>query len=124
MRFYETPDGSKYPSITTVLGANPEKKAKLKEWANSIGTDEADKIKNEAADRGTRIHKLAEDYLNNKTPDTSIVSHNLIYLEMWRFFKPTLDRINNIHCQEVRLYSHYLKMAGTDRKSTRLNSSH
>ena len=112
-RYYKTPDGAKYPSITSVLGASPAKKVALGEWANKVGHNEANRIKREAADRGTHIHKLAEDYLNNLTPDTSTLKDNFVYLEMWKNFTPVLNRIDTIHCQEARLFSHYLKMAGT-----------
>ena len=34
-RFYEWDDGSEYPSVTTILNADPEKKAKIKSWRES-----------------------------------------------------------------------------------------
>ena len=37
MRFYEVPDGDKYPSITSVLGAQPGKKVGLQKWRDRIG---------------------------------------------------------------------------------------
>ena len=36
MRFYEVPNGDKYPSITSVLGSRPEKKKGLQEWRDRI----------------------------------------------------------------------------------------
>jgi len=33
-------------------------------------------------------------------------------VRMFHIAKPTLDRINNIHCLETFLYSHYLGLAG------------
>ena len=53
MRFYETPKGKFYPSVTTVLGGTmPEEKAQsLKKWQTSLGVDLAQKKTQEAADR-------------------------------------------------------------------------
>ena len=57
-RFYVTPDGKKYPSITTVLGHF--KKQQLKEWRDRIGHEEAGKITRRASTRGTKFHNLME----------------------------------------------------------------
>ena len=63
VRLYETPDGNKYPSITTVLSVRNKKG--LMEWRKRVGEEEANKISRQAAGRGTAVHKLAEDYLDN-----------------------------------------------------------
>ena len=63
-RFYVTPDGNKYPSITTVLsGRNAEG---LIKWRERVGNDVANQIMRTAAKRGTAVHELAENYLKNK----------------------------------------------------------
>ena len=41
MRFYEAPDGLKYPSITTVLGKRPGKQEGLQKWRDRIGEEQA-----------------------------------------------------------------------------------
>jgi CRISPR/Cas system-associated exonuclease Cas4 (RecB family) len=58
-------DAVKLPSVTTILAQTmPEdKKQKLQDWKTRIGNDEADKIKNEAANRGTFMHSYIEGYL-------------------------------------------------------------
>ena len=40
-RLYQTPEGFKYPSITTVLSCQP--KEGLEKWRDRVGEDEADK---------------------------------------------------------------------------------
>ena len=64
MRFYEAPDGLKYPSITTVLGKQPGKQKGLQEWRKRIGEEQARIVSGKAARRGTAFHNICEDYLN------------------------------------------------------------
>ena len=106
-RYYVTPEGNKYPSITTVL-AEYNRKA-IFEWRQRVGEEEANKISRQASGRGTRIHKLCEDYLNNLALDFKTPLDK----EMFERFKPTLFRINNIYAQELRMYSDHLRIAGT-----------
>ena len=62
-RFYITPEGEKYPSITTVLsGRNNEG---IIRWRESVGSEVANNIMRGAAKRGTAVHTLVENYLNN-----------------------------------------------------------
>jgi ATP-dependent exoDNAse (exonuclease V) beta subunit len=109
-RYYKTPTGELYPSVTTVTGMMNAKV--IHEWRARVGNEEANRISSQATTRGTRIHQLCEDYLNNDDIDASKYSYNdaLNFAEL----KPELDiNIDNIHLQEERLYSDYLKMAGT-----------
>ena len=108
-RKYFTPEGNTYPSITTVLSA--QDKSSLEAWKKRVGKEEAQKISTQASVRGTAVHKLAEDYLNNeedwrgKHMPSNLFSFNQI--------KSILDdRVNNIWFQEAFLYSDYLKTAG------------
>lgn len=106
-RYYVTPEGSKYPSITTVLAEYNRKH--IMEWRKRVGEAEANKISQQASSRGTRIHSLCEQYLNNE----EVVFKTLLDQEMFSSFKPVLHRINNIHVQEKRMYSDHLRIAGT-----------
>ena len=62
-RTYKTPDGNKYPSVTTVLGE--EGKAGILAWRKRVGEEEANRISFQASSRGTSVHTLAENYINN-----------------------------------------------------------
>lgn len=64
-RLYACPDGSKVPSVTTILDAtkSEEKKKALYEWRKRMGAEKAQQITTEAAGRGTRMHKFLEDYI-------------------------------------------------------------
>ena len=110
-RFYVTSAGNKYPSITSVLGANPEKIKSLQKWRDRVGSTEANKISTTAAKRGTAVHQICEDYLNN-SPDY-INGAMPDSVEMFSSIRPILDNsLGTIHAQEVALFSHRLGVAG------------
>ncbi len=106
-RYYVTPEGNKYPSITTVLSAYNIKE--IMEWRRRVGEEVANKISKQASSRGTRIHTLCEQYLGNKEPTFKTP----LDTETFNRFKPVLHRINNIYAQEIRMYSDHLRIAGT-----------
>lgn len=106
-RYYLTPQGNKYPSVTTVL-ADYNRKF-IYEWRQRVGEEKANSITRKASVRGTKLHKACEDYLGNKNPE--LVTP--LQTEMFNNFKPVLHQINNIHAQEIRMYSDHLRMAGT-----------
>ena len=56
----------KVPSVTTILSAtqSPEKKAGLDAWRERVGHQEAQRIMNQAATRGTEMHYVLENYIN------------------------------------------------------------
>ena len=64
-RLYSCPDGSRVPSVTTILDRTKpeEKKQALNEWRKRVGVENAQKITTEAANRGTRMHTYLEDYI-------------------------------------------------------------
>ena len=105
-RFYVTPEGKKYPSITTVLsGRNNEGIVK---WRESVGNDVANQIMRQAASRGTAVHNLVENYLNNE----ELSKQDVLPTALFTLLKPELDNINNIRVQEGGLYSDYYGVAG------------
>lgn len=105
-RIYQSESGGRYPSVTTVLGVRGKKG--IYEWRQRVGAEEADKISRKASVRGTRIHKLCEDYVDNKPlPELSILDQ-----VTWSTFRPIIERIDNVHYLEPFLYSDHLGMAG------------
>ena len=64
-RHYCLPDGSKVPSVTTILDrtAPAEKREALANWRKAIGAERAQAITTEAANRGTRMHSYLEAYI-------------------------------------------------------------
>jgi genome maintenance exonuclease 1 len=106
-RFYTTPDGKRYPSITTVLSQHTQ--AGIDDWKQRVGEDEARKIGKLAAAQGTRFHNITESYLNNSLDQNTI---SMFDKELFLAAKPHLNNIDNIIAQEVSLYSHFLRLAG------------
>ena len=114
-RYYITPEGNEYPSITTVL-SNRGKEG-LFEWRKRVGNDVANYISQKAMKRGTAVHHMCEEYLNN----VSFIEPDW-WLEKQKNFLPfclfnqlrngVLQRINNIHAQECGLYSDRYGIAG------------
>ena len=105
-RFYVTPEGKKYPSITTVLSGRS--KEGINKWRKSVGDDVANQIMRTAAKRGTAVHQLVEDYLNNE----ELSNQDVLPLALFSILKPELDDINNIALQEGGLYSDKWGIAG------------
>jgi genome maintenance exonuclease 1 len=108
-RLYRLPDGSKVPSVTTVLGWS--KKASLIEWRKRVGEEEANKISAKASSRGTKVHAICEDYLHNKTLDIKKI--NPITLDMFLSIKDIVDRIDDVLGIELQMFSQHLGVAGT-----------
>ena len=114
-RFYVTPEGRKYPSITTVLSIR--NKEGLFEWRKRVGNEVANHVARTAAARGTKVHHMCEDYLNNVHLEfpKKFAEHTKNFLP-WCLFKElrrkALGNINNIHAQEAGLYSDKYKVAG------------
>jgi len=106
-RYYVTPEGKKYPSITTML--SHFSKDAILEWRKKVGAEQANKISKQASNRGTRIHTLCEKYLKNE----DLQDINPIDLQLFKTVLPYLNEIDNIHLQEKYLYSDYLRLAGT-----------
>jgi len=115
VRLYETPEGNKYPSITTVLSVRS--KTGLMEWRKRVGNEVANHIAKTAAARGTKVHHMCEDYLNNMRynfPD-KFKEHKKNFLPYCLFSQlkeKALCNINNIYAQEAGLYSDKYRVAG------------
>ena len=108
MRFYPTPSGKQYPSITTVTSF--KKAAFFKEWRQRVGEEVANRKTTRATGRGTAFHSIVESYLKNE----SLEEHKSkpLPFTLFQVAKPILNRINNIHVLEGALYSDYLGVAG------------
>lgn len=109
-RYYTTPAGITYPSITTMLGH--KEKPWLNDWRTSLGVDKAAKETKRAADRGDAIHKLIEIYLNNNLTNNILRKYEPEYIAGFNQVKLRLNKVDNIRAQEVALYSDTLKIAG------------
>ena len=61
-------DDNKLPSVTTILSStqSQEKQDSLKKWIAKVGEKEAERVKNTAATRGTKMHSILEGYIEDK----------------------------------------------------------
>jgi genome maintenance exonuclease 1 len=108
-RMYETADGKRYPSITTVLSHFT--KDAIMAWRKRVGEKEANRVSVTASRRGTNVHQMCEDYINNNDYKEGQVFSDI---EDFLILKPELDRlITDVYCQEWFMYSDHLGIAGT-----------
>lgn len=106
-RTYVDPDGSSYPSITSVLSILSEEA--IAKWRARVGEDEANRVGHRASNRGTMVHSIIEKYLLNEST-TDFLPHIRQSLENVR---PILDKsIGKIFGLETPLYSRHLGLAG------------
>lgn len=109
-RFYTTPDGKRYPSVTTVLGH--KEKQWLSDWRKMLGESKAAKETKRCAERGRNVHKLIERYIENEPYSDFTKGVNQEYVKGFNQVKLHLNKIDNIRAQEVALYSDKLRLAG------------
>ena len=67
-RHYDIDSKEKLPSVTTILSntQDPEKAQSLKAWRDRVGEASATRIVDEAAARGTAMHKILERYVGEE----------------------------------------------------------
>jgi len=114
-RFYE--DGNKtYPSVTYVLSYYP-KGRNFEDWLKKVGYA-SDFIAKKAADEGTLVHNLAENYLKGEKIELMDEDQNPKYdIKIWKMFLRFVDFWETSGAElmetEVFLYSDQLNIAGT-----------
>ena len=110
VRLYETPEGNFYPSITTVLSTR--NKEGLFKWRERVGNDVANYVARKAATRGTHVHHMCEDYINNDFNEEKHKKKFLPYTLFTQLRDSALQKIDNVYAQECGLYSDKYKVAG------------
>ena len=108
--YYQTPKGDIFPSITTILQKtmSAEKQQGLQNWKEQETA--AEHITREAAMIGTQTHQLIENHLNGVTQTDDV---RLLSVAHFNNLIPFIQKINDIHGTELRLYSNQMKLAGT-----------
>lgn len=117
-RLYSCPDGSRVPSVTTILEKTKplEKVEALNRWRKTVGWEKAQQITTEAASRGTRMHKYLEDYVTTgvvNSPGSNPFSHQSHKMAM-TIINEGLQQVNEIWGVEVSLYYPHLYAGTTD----------
>lgn len=117
-RLYETPEGEKVPSVTTILDQtkSEESRQALQEWRRRVGPQRAQEITTEAASRGTRMHKYLEDYV--KTDQLSEAGTNPYSQQSRKMAQVIIDQglvnVNEFWGLEVPTYYPGLYAGTTD----------
>lgn len=114
-RFYELPNGTKYPSMSSVLKTE-KGEAALQQWRDRVGEKEAALVSRKASGRGSSVHKLSELFLLGEK-DKFLAEHSKAMvdaLSAWpKLRKHLIDHITDIRGLEQKLFSTYLRLAGT-----------
>ena len=117
-RHYCLPDGSKVPSVTTILDrTKPQEKIDaLNNWKKRVGEQQAQQITTESANRGTRMHSYLENYV--KTGDLKDLPTNPYAQPSWfmaaEVIMKGLCHVDEFWGSEVPLYYSGLYAGTTD----------
>jgi len=107
-RFYDV-NGDLFPSVTTVLSSLS--KDGINEWRARVGEEKAERIKNSAAARGTKLHLMCEDYVDNK--EDFMKGRMPTTVDLFKQIQPYLDEnLESVYAIEASLYSKKLRAAG------------
>jgi genome maintenance exonuclease 1 len=117
-RHYCLPDGSKVPSVTTILDKTKSKESRdaLDRWKKSVGVERAQQITTEAANRGTRMHSYLEHYV--KTGEMKELPGNPFAQPSWFMAAQVIlegfQKVNEVWGVEVPVYYSGLYAGTTD----------
>ena len=106
----------KLPSVTTILAAtqSSEKRASLAKWKQKVGENEAERVKNTAAARGTAMH----NYLEHHVEGQGLLDLTDLGVEAKRMADTIIDKgfpdLEEIYGSEVTLYYPGLYAGATD----------
>ena len=115
LRHYDI-NNEKLPSVTTILGKtqSPEKAEGLAKWRARVGIDEAQRITDQAAIRGTAMHNILEHHILGKNKldltDVGQQAHKMADVVIDK----GLSHLDEIWGSEVALYYPELYAGATD----------
>ena len=111
-RLYDV-NGSRLPSVTTILGATKNQQF-LKEWKAKVGEQEAERIKNLSSRRGTSMHKFLEHYVLGTGYDDLTELGQKAKAMAEKVIEVGLTPVEEIYGSEVTLYYPGLYAGSTD----------
>ena len=113
-RVYQTPDGEKLPSVTTILGATKDQ-THLIEWRKRVGEENAAQITKEAAGVGTAMHQNLERFLIGEQRQPG---NNPVHVQANKManiiIENGLSKVNEVWAMEQSLYFPGLYSGTTD----------
>ena len=108
---------AKLPSVTTILSATqPEEKRKsLEEWRKRVGADEAARIVDNSATRGTAMHTIIQSFIEGQYHlDLTDVGRNAHNMAQTIIDKGLKNNITEYYGMEATLYYPDLYSGATD----------
>ena len=113
-RVYQTPEGERLPSVTTILGATKDQ-THLIEWRKRIGEEKAQQITTEAAGVGTAMHANLERFLIGEVRQPG---NNPVHVQANKMadviIENGLSKMNEVWAMEQSLYCPGLFSGTTD----------
>jgi genome maintenance exonuclease 1 len=108
-RYYKTPSGKYYPSVTTILSSG--KNDAIDKWRKRVGEKEANRISRQATSRGTGMHTICENYINNEVFYTK--GRMPSEIQLFKGIRHILDEhVTKVYGLEMAVFSDTLKTAG------------
>jgi len=116
LRHYDIDSKEKLPSVTTILKAteSPEKQESLQRWREKMGGENATRIVDESAARGTAMHLILEKYIEKQgyldLTQVGQQAHNMAI----RVIEQGLCNVSEYYGLEATLYYPGLYAGATD----------
>ena len=101
---------SPYPSVTTVLSADPSTKKGIDSWKKRVGEVEANRVSTQALSKGNDVHEMIETHILGEEQKKMMPNVKALFAGL----RDVADaRINNVRMVEGQMFSHHLEVAGT-----------
>lgn len=111
---YYTNGECKYPSVTSVLSIQNDKNPYLNSWRQRVGEVEAKRVMLESTQIGSFMHSCFENLLKGDEIPEPTNAYQKTGFKMFNSGRKHIEsRVKNVLMQEVAVYSHSLKVAGS-----------
>ena len=106
-------DGMRMPSVTTILSKTKDQSF-LTAWKNKVGHENAERIKNVSASRGTAMHKFLEKHVDGIGYDDLTTLGREAKAMANKIIEDGLSKVSEYYGSEVMLYYPDLYAGSTD----------
>ena len=106
-------NGMRMPSVTTILSKTKDQSF-LTAWKNKVGHENAERIKNHSASRGTAMHKFLEKHVDGIGYDDLTTLGREAKAMAQKIIEDGLSNVSEYYGSEVMLYYPDLYAGSTD----------
>jgi genome maintenance exonuclease 1 len=106
-------NGMRMPSVTTILSKTKDQSF-LTAWKNKVGHENAERIKNHSASRGTAMHKFLEKHVDGIGYDDLTTLGREAKAMANKIIEDGLSKVSEYYGSEVMLYYPDLYAGSTD----------